>query len=120
MAGLAQRVTTALESADTSRFVESRAERAVGSGEGAGGAPQTGTESQLLTLWQDAFALSDLGVEEDFFELGGNSLVAVQLAVRAREVFGVEVPGVAVMEYPTVRTMAGFIDSLLPTAASVS
>jgi acyl transferase domain-containing protein/acyl carrier protein len=118
LAGLAQRVTTALEAADASRFVESRSERA--SGDGAGGGAQTGTESRLLALWQDAFALSDLGVEEDFFELGGNSLVAVQLAVRAREVFGVEVPGVSVMEYPTVRTMAGFIDSLLPAAASGS
>lgn len=120
MAGLAQRVTSALEAADASQFVESRAERAAGAAEPAGGEPQTGTESQLLTLWQDAFALSDLGVEEDFFELGGNSLVAVQLAVRAREVFGVEVPGIAVMEYPTVRTMAGFIDSLVPSAAGVS
>jgi acyl transferase domain-containing protein/acyl carrier protein len=120
MAGLAQRVTSALESADTSRFVDSR-ERTAGASEGAGGAPQTSTESELLSLWRDAFALSDLGVEEDFFELGGNSLVAVQLAVRAREAFGVEVPGVAVMEYPTVRTMAAFIASLLPEpAASVS
>ena len=50
-------------------------------------------------------------LDEDFFELGGNSLVAVQLAVRIRDHFLVNVPGIAVLEYPTVRLLAEFIDS---------
>jgi acyl transferase domain-containing protein/acyl carrier protein len=75
-------------------------------------------EEQLLALWQDAFGVSTLGLDEDFFELGGNSLVAVQLAVRVRERFGVNVPGVAVLEYPTVREMAGRVEEALAEAAA--
>jgi acyl carrier protein len=65
----------------------------------------------LLPLWEDAFGVSGLGLDEDFFDLGGNSLVAVQLAVRIRDQFGVNMPGVAVLEYPTVRTLAGYVDA---------
>jgi acyl carrier protein len=64
----------------------------------------------LLPLWEDAFGVTDLGLDEDFFDLGGNSLVAVQLAVRIRDQFGVNMPGVAVLEYPTVRTLAQYVD----------
>jgi acyl transferase domain-containing protein/acyl carrier protein len=84
----------------------------------AGGEPTTATEEMLLILWQDAFGISRLGVDEDFFDLGGNSLVAVQLAVRIREKFSVNVPGVAVLEYPTVRTLACRVDEALAEAAA--
>jgi phthiocerol/phenolphthiocerol synthesis type-I polyketide synthase E len=76
------------------------------------GAATTETEKQLMTMWQDTFGVTDIGLDEDFFELGGNSLVAVQLAVRVRETFGVNVPGVAVIEFPTVATLARRIDEL--------
>jgi acyl transferase domain-containing protein len=75
-------------------------------------AAATETEKQLMALWQDTFGISEIGLDEDFFELGGNSLVAVQLAVRVRETFGVNVPGVAVIEFPTVQTLARRIDEL--------
>ena len=70
----------------------------------------------MLSLWEDAFAVSQLGLDVDFLDLGGNFLVAVQLAVRLRERFGVNVPGVAMLEYPTVRTLAEFVDILVAEA----
>ncbi len=79
----------------------------------------TTTQGRLVELWQDAFGLPRIGLDEDFFDLGGNSLVAVQLAVRIRDSLGVSVPGVAVLEYPTVRDLARRVDEALqhPDAA---
>ena len=77
----------------------------------------TPTEKTLISLWEDAFAVSQLGLDVDFLDLGGNSLVAVQLAVRIRETFGVNVPGVAMLEYSTARTLAEFIDTMVAEAA---
>jgi acyl transferase domain-containing protein len=68
------------------------------------------TEQSLRRLWMDAFGMDELGLDEDFIDLGGNSLVAVQLAVRIRDTFGVTLSGVAVLEHPTVRTLAARID----------
>jgi acyl carrier protein len=75
-------------------------------------AAATETEKKVIALWEDTFGISGIGLDEDFFEIGGNSLVAVQLAVRIRETFGVNVPGVAVIEFPTVQTLAHRIDEL--------
>ncbi len=76
------------------------------------GAPATTTESRMLALWRDAFGDDHLAVSSDFFDIGGNSLVAVQLAMRIREEFGVNMPGIAVLEYPTVRELALQVDVL--------
>jgi acyl carrier protein len=71
------------------------------------------TEVRLHRLWMDAFGMDELGLDEDFVELGGNSLVAVQLAVRIRDSFGVTLSGVAVLEHPTVRELAARIDQAM-------
>ncbi|HEX5598100.1 MAG TPA: SDR family NAD(P)-dependent oxidoreductase [Micromonosporaceae bacterium] len=109
LAGIADRVAAVISAASGGRLAGT-ATRVVPASR-PDSEPQTPTQRALLPLWEDAFAIANLGIDEDFFDLGGNSLVAVQLAVRIREQFGVNVPGVAVLEYSTVRTLADFIDS---------
>ncbi|MEU8207929.1 type I polyketide synthase [Micromonospora sp. NPDC049044] len=109
LAGIAARLAAMISAAGSGRIANAAA-RVVPANR-PDSPPQTPTQEALLPLWEDAFAVSNLGLDEDFFDLGGNSLVAVQLAVRIRERFGVNVPGVAVLEYSTVRALADFIDS---------
>lgn len=52
----------------------------------------TDTERRLAAIWVDLLKLPSVRRSDNFFDLGGHSLVAVLLAVRAREVFGVELP----------------------------
>jgi acyl transferase domain-containing protein/acyl carrier protein len=110
LAGIADQVAGALEAARAGAFANAGAVR-VARASRADAEPTSPTEKLPLPLWEDAFGVSDMGLDEDFFDLGGNSLVAVQLAVRIRDTFGVNMPGVAVLEYPTVRTLAQFVDS---------
>ncbi len=74
-------------------------------------APATPTEAALLDLWRDAFGF-DLGVDDSFFELDGNSLLAIQLLTRLRSTFRVEMPVGTFFELPTVAQLAARIDEL--------
>ena len=65
-------------------------------------APRTRLESQLAELYQDMLGAGHVGIHDNFFDLGGNSLVATQLLSRLRELFEVEIALRALFEAPTV------------------
>jgi acyl carrier protein len=72
--------------------------------------PRTATETDLLAIWQSLLKVKEIGVEDRFFELGGNSLQATQMASRIRDRFGVEIPLAQLFEASTIAAHAGFID----------
>jgi acyl transferase domain-containing protein/acyl carrier protein len=114
--GRISRIAAAVEAAEGGQFAGDAVRQVPASR--ADATTVTSTEDSLLALWEDAFGATQIGLDEDFFDLGGNSLVAVQLAVRIRERFGINVPGVAVLEYPTVRTLAVRVEEALAEAAA--
>lgn len=71
-----------------------------------------GTAHERLTrLWAEALGVetAEVDVDDDFFALGGNSLVGVQLAARVRKEFDTDLPIATLIENPTVRAIAGII-----------
>jgi acyl carrier protein len=76
-------------------------------------APRNELERRLADLWEEALGVSPVGVDDDFFELGGNSLVAVQLASRVRDRFQIELALPAVFEHPTVTVLAAMVEEAL-------
>jgi aryl carrier-like protein len=75
-------------------------------------APRSGTEAVLAQLWAELLQVERIGVHDDFFDLGGKSLVAMRMIGRLREAFGVDVPLRNLFEHPTVAGLAGVIDAL--------
>ncbi|MEU2721116.1 SDR family NAD(P)-dependent oxidoreductase [Streptomyces smyrnaeus] len=73
------------------------------------GAAPADTHRRLARLWSEALGIDDIGMDDDFFALGGNSLVGVQLAARVRREFDTELPIATLIENPTVRAIAGII-----------
>jgi len=65
-------------------------------------APRTPIESLLATVWADVLGVPRVGVDDDFFRLGGHSLKATQIIARMRAVFRIELPLRSLFETPTV------------------
>ena len=72
--------------------------------------PSTVTERIVASMWTELIRVPAPGARENFFDLGGHSLVAARLAARLQETFGVDVPLRTVFERPTIADLAAFID----------
>ena len=77
---------------------------------------KTETESSLAAMWAEVFELSDIGRDEDFFVLGGDSLVAAVVAAAVHGTLGVQLDLVMFAEHPTLKALALVIDDLLVRA----
>ncbi|WDZ82467.1 type I polyketide synthase [Micromonospora cathayae] len=77
---------------------------------GTSAAPRTELEAVIAAVWQDNLGLDAVGVDDDFFALGGNSLVAVQLIAAMRKATGVRLPMRSLFETPTVAGLAARIE----------
>ncbi|HEX2048496.1 MAG TPA: non-ribosomal peptide synthetase [Acidimicrobiales bacterium] len=73
-------------------------------------APRNETEATVASVWEAVLGVPHIGVNDDFFALGGHSLAAVQIAARLRDAFGIELPVVAVFEAPTVAELSRAVD----------
>jgi amino acid adenylation domain-containing protein/non-ribosomal peptide synthase protein (TIGR01720 family) len=69
-------------------------------------APRTEAEKTIVRIWQEAFETDRVGVEDNFFDLGGHSLLMIQVHARIRDAFQAPVPIVALFQYPTAGALA--------------
>lgn len=74
-------------------------------------APSTRAEETLASIWADALKLDLVGIDDNFFELGGHSLLAVKVHERISKAFSTDIPLLRLFQYPTVRTLARFLDT---------
>lgn len=74
--------------------------------------PRTETEKVLAAVWSELLKIDGIGIHDDFFDLGGQSLLAIQAVSRIRDLFGVDMPMRNLFEQPTVAGLAEIIDEL--------
>lgn len=80
---------------------------------GADAPPGGGDISQRLTaIWRDLLGIDEIGLDDDFFELGGDSLLGIRILNRLREDFGVSDSLVELMETPTIRSLSARVEAL--------
>ncbi|NUT93885.1 MAG: non-ribosomal peptide synthetase [Saccharothrix sp.] len=75
-------------------------------GSSSGDAPLTETESAIAEIWREVLDVESVGRHDDFFALGGHSLIANRIVSRMRRALGVDVRLVAVFDHPTVAGLA--------------
>ncbi|HBL29039.1 MAG TPA: non-ribosomal peptide synthetase, partial [Acidobacteria bacterium] len=75
-------------------------------------AARTPVERRLAAVWAEMLGVESVGVHDNLFDLGGNSLIAIQLVNEIRESFGVEISLTALFEHLTIASLAGAIARL--------
>ncbi|WP_435592015.1 SDR family NAD(P)-dependent oxidoreductase [Nocardia sp. bgisy118] len=82
-------------------------------------APSTEAERRAVTVLEQTLGISPIGVHDDFFELGGSSMLALQVVVAVAELFGVTLPSHAVLDAPTAAGMAVLLADSDPAASAI-
>ena len=75
-------------------------------------APRTHTEKKLVDLWESILHIDHISVKDNFFAIGGSSILATQLVVKFEEVFGIQLPIRIFVDKSSIEQMAMHIDAM--------
>jgi len=76
---------------------------------------QNATTRELARIWQQLLGVESVGVDQNYFDLGGDSVLAVHLFAEIEKVFKVKLPLATLFEAPTIRELVGILRSEAPS-----
>ena len=85
----------------------------------AGDLPRTDMERQIAGIWQEVLGFDVVGLEDNFFDVGGNSLLLTEIAARLCATLEREIPIVDLFEHPTVALLAAHLEPVTDPSASL-
>ncbi|MEH2455999.1 non-ribosomal peptide synthetase [Nostoc sp.] len=71
--------------------------------------PQTEVEQTIVNIWQQMLHVEKVGIHDNFFDLGGHSLLLVQVHAKLREAFHTDISVLNLFEYPTINSLAKYL-----------
>jgi len=80
--------------------------------------PKTFEEKQLVQIWEEVLNCNHVGIEDDFFSLGGHSLSVLQVLSRIKNSMGIDLSIQDVINYPTITQLIGCLDNYLKQKSS--
>jgi amino acid adenylation domain-containing protein len=72
-------------------------------------APQSEVERIIAEVWQQVLRIEQVGMHDNFFDLGGHSLLLIQIHNKFQELFKKEIPIADIFRYPTIKALAGHL-----------
>jgi acyl carrier protein len=72
-------------------------------------APQSELEKKIAGIWEALLGVAQLGIHDNFFDLGGNSLICLKVVSQLKKELKLEIPVVAIFEGPTVSSLARLV-----------
>jgi FkbH-like protein len=82
--------------------------------------PRSSSERQLMGIWREVLNIREIGIRDDYFEIGGTSLEAVMICVAIEQRFGKRLPLTVFIEDPTVEALAVRLDRREETQSLVA
>ena len=71
--------------------------------------PQNALEQVIAGFWQEVLPVDEIGRDDNFFDLGGHSLLLMKVNFKLKQHFGKDIPLVEMFKYPTISTFAEFL-----------
>jgi acyl carrier protein len=72
-------------------------------------APQSDNEREITEIWKKVLGLEKIGVNDNFFDIGGNSLKIIQISVELKNLLGTDIAIAKMFQYPTIASLARYI-----------
>jgi amino acid adenylation domain-containing protein len=76
---------------------------------GVHSSPATDVEKSIAEIWRELLHVENVGLNDNFFDLGGHSLLVVEAQAKLRELLGFDLPVVKLFQYPTIHSLATFL-----------
>ncbi|WP_176628481.1 non-ribosomal peptide synthetase, partial [Mucilaginibacter sp. SG538B] len=74
---------------------------------------ETATEAELVTVWEKVLGRIPIGIDDDFFNLGGNSLTVMRLISAMKKQIGMTLSVPLIFQFRTIRSLAGYMDYIV-------
>ncbi|NER93306.1 MAG: amino acid adenylation domain-containing protein [Symploca sp. SIO1B1] len=71
--------------------------------------PKTVAEQRIAEVWQDVLQIEKVGIYDNFFEIGGNSLLLVQVSSKLKELLNIELQVIELLKYPNIYYLSQYI-----------
>ncbi|EJS62882.1 non-ribosomal peptide synthetase [Bacillus cereus] len=68
--------------------------------------PRNEYEQSILYIWKDVLDLASIDIRDNFFQIGGHSLLAIKVATNIKTIFNIEMPVIKIFEKPTIEMLA--------------
>ena len=82
--------------------------------------PQTEMEKRIATIWQEILNLEEVGIHDNFFDLGGHSLLIIQVREKLQNFLHKELLVVEIFKHPTIHTLARYLQQFCQPQCSFS
>ncbi|MFH1455221.1 MAG: non-ribosomal peptide synthetase [bacterium] len=74
-------------------------------------APKSGTEIKISGIWKEVLQIEDVGIDDNFFDLGGHSLLVTHVFKKIADSFVSNFSIIDLFQYPTIRLLAHYLDN---------
>jgi acyl carrier protein len=76
-------------------------------------APRTDIETRVAEIWKEILNRDKVGINDNFFDLGGNSLGIIQVNLKLKDVFKQDIPALVMFEHSTVSALAQYLEKTI-------
>ena len=76
-------------------------------------APRTATEHKLAEIWRGTLGMDQVGIDDAYEDLGGDSLLAAGIFAEIEQTFAIEIPMATLVDAPTIEQLARKVDQLV-------
>ncbi|HEX6371582.1 MAG TPA: amino acid adenylation domain-containing protein [Longimicrobium sp.] len=85
---------------------------------GAARRPQSGVEHRIARVWEEVLGITGVGLDDNFFEIGGHSMLVARMQERLAAELGREMTVVELFQFPTIAALAAHLDAAAAAAAA--